>query len=319
MKRRKGRKRMRILSFLLVWVIVFSNLQTIDIRNVNAATPGSKRGIELKNILQIGEKWSKVKVGTGTIGGSGCGIISTVSAVYNLNGRMMDPVEITKDCYQKGYWNAADGVLCADFFYYIGKKYGEKYEFKIGKKINAKVSDRRLIEHLEAGGTAIIHVTKHFMSIVDYDSNTKKYLVFDGAPSEIGGNSRRAGLTSKKGDWKTAAQLSAGNGISVDAFYLVSNYSSSYKIGINEIKITNTSATINSTLNKYAKVKSWGYDLGLSESNRDEVKGCGSAKDSQKEFKTTISKYKGKDLQPNKTYYYKIWIKTDNGTPSYEG
>ncbi len=92
--------------------------------------------------------------------------------------------------------------------------------------------------------------------------------------------------------------------------------SQSYALTLNSPTTTNTTATISASLNKSAKVTSWGYDLGTS--SRDEVKTCGTSV-TQKSFKATISKYKGKDLKPGTTYSYRIWVKISGKTYKADG
>ena len=175
---------------------------------------------EQHNFKQINESWSKAKAYNGSyLSGSGCGIMSMVNAVYNLTGGFIDPIELADWAYANKYFNQSSsgggGICNRNVFKKVADKYGDKYGFEFVGSAYAGASSSTLKEHIQNGGTAIVHVPGHFMCIVDYNAATGQYLVFDPAPNA----GRRVGLTAENGSWKTVAELSTGN-IKIDAFYL---------------------------------------------------------------------------------------------------
>ena len=174
---------------------------------------------EVKNFLQIGQTWSSKVYGTGNIKDTGCGILSIVNAVYNLNGKFIHPETLASWAHSAGHYNRVgyDRGSWATLFSAAAKKYGSSYGFSCAYSGNGKASDSRLKNHIINGGTAVVHVPGHFMAIVDYDASTGKYLVLDSAPN----SGRRKGLTSENNCWKTANELSTGN-LKVDRYYLYS-------------------------------------------------------------------------------------------------
>lgn len=188
---------------------------------VNRPDKGSN-SIEMKNFLQVDSLWSSRMYKTGRIKDTGCGILSIVNAVYNLNGNYMDPIMVADWAHSNGLYNRYGSEGCyADVFRRVADNFGVSYGFQCTYSGNGNSYDTRLKNHIINGGTAIVHVPGHFMTIVDYDQNTGKYLVFDSAPgSGTNYNSiKRKNLTSPNGDWKTPAQLSSGN-LKIDRYYL---------------------------------------------------------------------------------------------------
>ena len=185
------------------------------------------KNIKLKNYLQVDQTWSSAKYGSGkknSLRDSGCGILSIVNAVYNLTGNFIQPTTVAKWAHNKGLYNkyGSEGSY-ASVFQEAAKKYGSTYGFKYVSGGSGSASDTKLKNHIKNEGVAIVHVYNHYMTIVDYNSTTDKFLVFDSAPgSGTNWNStNRKGLTSPNGDWKTAKQLSTGN-LKIDRYYLYS-------------------------------------------------------------------------------------------------
>lgn len=315
--------------------------------SANAAyvTPGQTRGFTLKNYHQYDSPWGSKKINRSTLAASACGVLSTVNAVYNLTGNFIDPYELAKDTHNAGLFNMASppdkggGVATRKFFPYISDNYGNKYGFKIDSGsnklgIDGNVKSSKLVNHLKSGGTAIVHVTNHFMAIVDYNEQTEKYLVFDPYPGDHSG-SGRSGLTTKNGDWKTAKQLMAGNKITVDRFWLVSKKGTiSYSITANNApNVSNNTATISSEISPTAKVQKWGYFIGTKESEVKNVNGTdGNTHEDTKtmdwhrfinddnnpqlrssaSYTVTNMFDSKKALQPDTTYYYKFCVKVND-------
>lgn len=194
----------------------------------NTPTPAPAPAFTKKNILQIyassssdyisGDWYSYSKNGA-TIKGSGCGIVSLVSAVYNLGGTIdeADVGKAIKDVCDWAYANkdwGKDGVLDRYMISNADDKFGNTYGFTIsgqyGKSGKANSSLDALVEHLKNGGTAVVHVNNHYMAAVGYRTNNGKVelQIFDpGADS----GSRRGTYTHKKGDWISLDVLTEGS------------------------------------------------------------------------------------------------------------
>lgn len=320
------------LSLFLALIMMFSVLPAGSMA-VDAATPGSQRGFDLKNYLQVDSSWSNKVYGKGSIKNTGCGILSTVNAVYNVTGNFINPEILASWAHKNGYYNktGAEGSY-AGLFTKCDDKFGDEYNFKVVGNGTGNIKSANLVNHLNNGGTAVVHVPGHFMAIVDYNKDNGKYLVFDCAPgSGTSYNSiKRRNLTSPKGDWKTADQLSQGN-LKVDRFYLFSSTKKSYTVTANEANnITNSSVTLNAGLNQTANVQKWGYYLSTNKSEVTNVDGVNNATKthvdtktmdycrvndwnsspkSKKDLSVTVKKILGKNLAANTTYYYKFVVK----------
>lgn len=149
------------------------------------------------NYLQWDSRWGNYYYGSSyssNITNSGCGILSIVNAVYNLNGKFIQPTDLAAWANRSGYYNSGYGYGSGQpIVEAAAKQYGNSYGFKCtGSGTNIK--DTKLINHLKNGGTAVVNVYNHYIAIVGYDANTKKYQVFDCAP----GVGRK---TTAKGDW----------------------------------------------------------------------------------------------------------------------
>lgn len=179
--------------------------------------------ISKHNYLQVSGDWAlSKKYNNSYLRDSGCGILSIVNAVYNCTGNFINPITIADWAYSNKFFNQnknGGGGICSNtVFSKSATKFGEQYNFKYvssGTSINSDT----LKKHLQNGGTAVIHVPGHYMTLVDF--NNGKYLLFDSAPgSGTNYNSiKRRNLTSPNGDWKTPSQLSSGN-LKVDGYWL---------------------------------------------------------------------------------------------------
>ena len=190
----------------------------------------STDGFTMKNFLQVGQSWSNEEYGNGSkraLKNSGCGILSIVNAVYNLTGNFIQPTELASWAYSAKLYNknGSDGCYgevsnaktANNVFMKAADAFGDTYGFKYVDCAWGTASSNKLKNHIKNGGTAIVHVPGHYMTIVDYDESTGKYLVYDPAPNQ----GKRVGLTKADGSWKTPAELSVGN-IKIDRFYLYS-------------------------------------------------------------------------------------------------
>ena len=143
--------------------------------------------------------------------------LTTFENVYFIN-----PLDVADWAYSKRYFNQAKGTngggICdTRAFTEVESKFGAQYGFKyVGYGTN--LNNNTLKNHLSNGGTAIGWVDGHYMCLVDYNASIGKFLVFDPAP---GSGTRRAGITTAGGDWKTIAQLSKYP-INVKAYWMFS-------------------------------------------------------------------------------------------------
>ena len=186
------------------------------------------------NYLQIHSSWSDKIYGKMTFADSGCGIMSIVNAVYNMNGTFIHPHEIADWAYENKLYNRTGyGGSETNIVSKVCGQFGEKYGFKLVKTYtdygtlkSSSTARNAMIKHLQDGGIVVAHVYQHYLIIVDYDEDSGKFLVFDSYPGSYYGEdtgSRRYGYTTEGGDWKTAAQLSSYP-LDLDRFYLIGNY-----------------------------------------------------------------------------------------------
>ena len=222
----------KLLSFLLVMVIsVMAIIVLVPPVKVEAA----ESEFEQKNVLQIwadssdsyiSGKWYSTSFDGTNIQDSGCGIVSLVSAVYNLGGtiekaQLGDVInEVYYWAYYTGRWSGKGGTF-ESMFPASDDQYGGKYHFKVSGDQGKNLTN--LIDHIKSGkGTAVVHVYAHYMVIVDYkEENGVEYLkVFDPAPGKIGSNRyysvNRRNITNAAGDWIKVSDLQYDGGGAVD-------------------------------------------------------------------------------------------------------
>lgn len=149
---------------------------------------------------QYDPEWCGLDYGSeGCIGTAGCGILSTVNAVYALSGQYIDVMELADYAVEKNYRivgsGTADGIFKA-----AAKKYGDKYSFAWDGK-SEKISV--LIKKLKAGDTAVSHVEGHYVAIVSCSEDGKKFLLLDS-------NRLPFRETSAYGDWVDVKRLKEG-------------------------------------------------------------------------------------------------------------
>ena len=195
-----------------------------DAFNISFSRQSQETVIVKHNYLQTDPQWNKsnMKYNNSYLSKSGCGIFSIVNAVYNSTGNFINPLDVADWAYSKRYFNQAKGTngggICdTRAFTEVESKFGAQYGFKyVGYGTN--LNNNTLKNHLSNGGTAIGWVDGHYMCLVDYNASIGKFLVFDPAP---GSGTRRAGITTAGGDWKTIAQLSKYP-INVKAYWMFS-------------------------------------------------------------------------------------------------
>lgn len=174
-------------------------------------------------IVQSDPQWADVKVGTLTIAQSACGICGICNAVYYLTGKKLDLVKTAEWAHQKGYFNTDSVAGCyRSVFKHSTKEYGELCGYTATEFLYNSIRANELISHIKAGGTAVLHVSGHFMTLIDYNEKDQTYLVIDSMPGDVGKyDNRRKGITHLGGDWLTAETLSTGT-TKVDGYSLFS-------------------------------------------------------------------------------------------------
>lgn len=145
--------------------------------------------------------------GGGCMGTAGCGILATVNAVYALSGQYMDVMELADYAVEKNYRIVGSGTDDG-IFKAACKKFGRKYNFAWDGKSG---SIDLLKKKLKAGDVATVHVQGHYVTIVDYNKKTKKFLLLDS-------NYLPKRATSAFGDWITIDRLLSGS-LEVQSFY----------------------------------------------------------------------------------------------------
>ena len=148
---------------------------------------------------------------------SACGIFSFCNAIYALNEKKADAVEVAQwaisvDAYRPGNGGTYRSILYDN----IEQRYGEELGFTLGGQFYGMISDARLQQHLMGGNVAVIHVPNHFMAVIGYNPETMLYHVLESCESDSRG---------LLGDsWVTADKLSNGK-TKVDWYVLIVNRS----------------------------------------------------------------------------------------------
>lgn len=160
-------------------------------------------------ITQYDPQWCSTPYGGGgCMGTAGCGILSTVNAVYALSGQYMDVMELADYAVEKNYRIVGSGTDDG-IFKAACKKYGRKYNFTWDGKGGGI---DQLKKKLKAGDTAVAHVPGHYVAIVAYSEKKNKFLLLDSNYLPKRG-------TSAFGDWVSVSQLEAGNLSAQQFFY----------------------------------------------------------------------------------------------------
>ena len=241
----------KAVALILTALMVLSVFSTLIIGADAAATSFTK-----VNFLQADSRWGNLTYNGSNLTTSGCGILSIVNAVYNCTGNFIQPKDVADWAYANKYFNqnasGGGGIFDRQVFFAAGDKFGAQYNFQVvgGGWGNSYATD--LKTHCMNMGTAVVHVYGHFMSIVDYNPDTNKFLVFDCAPGSGGpvNSTNRRYLTAAAGDWKTPAELNTGM-INIDAYWLYQPLGSDYQPDPNKynypdrvLKYTSGSATM---------------------------------------------------------------------------
>ncbi|MDO5146716.1 MAG: hypothetical protein Q4D60_06910 [Eubacteriales bacterium] len=130
---------------------------------------------------------------------SGCGVFSTMNAIYALTGQYVDP-HILADFAVDAHYRIEDNGTDIGFFKAAAQKFGYKYGFAYD---GSGDSFSQLKQKLKQGDTAIAYVPGHYGAIVDYDAKKNQYLFLDSRYLPKRG-------TCSFGDWVSEKDLTAG-------------------------------------------------------------------------------------------------------------
>lgn len=227
----------RIVVVLLAIAIAVSGLIPFANFESNASS------YSLTNHQQTESPWGYTYYDGYTFASSGCGIMSTVNAVHYATGNWINPLELANWAHSAGFYTGTDGTYRSMWSYLNSSGFASAYGFKVVTTAYSTVYDTAFRNHIANGGVAVVHVYGHYMAIVDYNSSTGQYLLWDNAAGPVCGYKRP---TSTAGDWCTAAELEGGwnsTYLTIDWYCLISSTgsssggstSSSYKVTTNVV------------------------------------------------------------------------------------
>ncbi len=209
----------KALSLMLSFVFVIA-IFPVAVKVDATQTPKDYAGC----MVQHDSKWAEYSFNGGTLSATGCGIFSLVNCVGYLTGETMDVVETATWAHDVGGFNVygADGTYRLELYPLVEAKYGSKYNITVDCDYDnggywEGASSSRLINHILNGGVAIGHVPGHFIAIVGYDANTKKFHIYDSSPSGKRGTNKNGGDV-----WVSQTDLSL-NVFRLDWFCLLSS------------------------------------------------------------------------------------------------
>jgi len=211
-------KSKRILSFVLACCILFTAFSTGTFTEEVALK--SEAATDSYNVFAQGDPtWGEYSPGTdGTqVGPNGCGIVSTVNAVYHLTGNFMDIKTLVDWAFANNYYYNG-GTWRWQLYPNLQARFGAEYGFKVDRGWKESgATDSELINHLAAGGVAVAHVQSHFICLAGYDAASGRILVLD---SSYNFDAR---FTTRSGSWLTPSELTGDSSrMIVDGFCLIS-------------------------------------------------------------------------------------------------
>ena len=179
---------------------------------------------ELKNRQQSDSPWGSyaVKGSANTISSAGCGILATCNALHYATGYFPDPAQLAEwanknDAGYNGEFTEGT-ILFARFVDAFGEALGfhtVTYDDTEGSRklprvrtfVNdAGAKDVLINDFIRNGAAMVAYVENHFVAIVDYNSMTDRFLVWDNNAGDTHGG-RRAGITHEAGDWFTWEEM----------------------------------------------------------------------------------------------------------------
>ena len=134
---------------------------------------------------------------------AGCGIFSFCNAVHALNGSLPDAVRSGQWAMGIGAYRPREkGTYRKALYDNVEREFGEELGFRVVGQYYGTIADARLAEHLLSGGTAVAHVPRHFLALVDYDPEAASFRVIESRVSL-----RRC---VRQDSWVAADKLSSG-------------------------------------------------------------------------------------------------------------
>ena len=131
---------------------------------------------------------------------SGCGVFAVMNSIYSLTGQYANPRQLADYAVDKHYRIEGYGTD-SGYFRAAAEEFGYKYGFRYD---GSGESLTQLKKKLNQGSTAIAYVPGHYVTIVDYDKKSGKFLLLD--PHYL---PKRG--TSSFGDWVSEKDLTEGN------------------------------------------------------------------------------------------------------------
>ena len=168
-------KKKRVCSLLLAAALLCHTGTAL----LRETAPLKARAAEGRLYNQWDEKWKDVTYTKYSKSGnslytSACGIFSFCNAMYGLNSREIDVVELASWAVDIGALRPGAGGTYRDILYkHIEEKWGETYGFTLGEQKFGTVRDEEFIEHMKTGGVAVLYVPGHFIAVTGYDESTQ--------------------------------------------------------------------------------------------------------------------------------------------------
>ena len=106
---------------------------------------------------------------------SACGIFATMNAIYTLTGKYINP-HILADYAVKKDFRVEDNGTDSGIFRSAARQFGKSYGFRYDGEAD---TIKALKNKLQKGDVAIGHVPGHYIAIVDYNRETKRFLLLD--------------------------------------------------------------------------------------------------------------------------------------------
>lgn len=145
---------------------------------------------------QYDSRWASWTYGQGTIGGTGCGILSAVNAINYISGisNIPDAVDdIATWAHNINGYNGSTfpsgGTDRTVVYPNLESAFGDTYNFEVTNTGTwATVYSSTLKNYIsQSGKAAIAHVAYgHFIVLAEYDSSDDTFLVLDSAPGDSG-------------------------------------------------------------------------------------------------------------------------------------
>ena len=123
-----------------------------------------------------------------------------MNSIYSLTGQYANPRQLADYAVDKHYRIEGYGTA-SGYFRAAAEEFGYKYGFRYD---GSGESLTQLKKKLNQGSTAIAYVPGHYVTIVDYDKKSGKFLLLD--PHYL---PKRG--TSSFGDWVSEKDLTEGN------------------------------------------------------------------------------------------------------------